>query len=138
MTRKGRFKSMGAGILDSKQRPATMGDFLELNKKTDATVVRDSHPSVSIPNSAIAQSRISPPTRPSALQPEINKLGLSNKPSGSERVTRLHVHIRKDLADALFQEVFRRKTDGSVPNKNSTQRVIIEQALEAYFNKTKN
>jgi hypothetical protein len=52
-------------------------------------------------------------------------------------VTRLHVHIRKDLADALFQEVFRRKTDGSVPNKNSTQRVIIEQALEAYFNKTK-
>ena len=128
---------MGAEILDSKQRPATMGDFLELNKKTDATVVLDSYANVSMPYSAIAQNRISPPTRPSALQPEIKKPCLSNKPTGSERVTRLHVHIRKDLADALFQEVFRRKTDGSVPNKNSTQRVIIEQALEAYFNKTK-
>jgi|PlaIllAssembly_1097288.scaffolds.fasta_scaffold203357_2 hypothetical protein len=137
MTKKGRFKSMGAEILDSKQRPATMGDFLELNKKADATVVRNSQANVSMPNSAIAQNRISPPTHPSALQPEINKPGLSNKSTGSERVTRLHVHIRKDLADALFQEVFRRKTDGSVPNKNSTQRVIIEQALEAYFNKTK-
>ncbi len=128
MTQKGRFKAMGAEILDSKQRPGTMGDFLELNKKTDATVARDSHANVCMPNFAIAQNRISPPTHPSALQPEINK---------SERVTRLHVHIRKDLADALFQEVFRRKTDGSLLNKNSTQRVIIEQALEAYFNKTK-
>ncbi len=137
MTKKGRFKSMGAEILDSKQRPATMGDFLELNKKTEVTVVRDSHANVCMPNFAIAQNRISPPTHPSALQPEINKPGLSNKSTDSERVTRLHVHIRKDLADALFQEVFRRKTDGSLLNKNSTQRVIIEQALEAYFNKTK-
>jgi hypothetical protein len=73
MTKKGRFKSMGAEILDSKQRPGTMGDFLELNKKTDATVARDSHANVSMPNSAIAQNRISPPTHPPLCSSNGNK-----------------------------------------------------------------
>lgn len=128
---------MGAEILDSKKRPNTMGDFLELNKKTDATVARDSHANVSMPNSAIAQNHMAATAHGLLKAPSSVTLQEPSGPTDPDDVTRLHVHIRRDLADRLFEEVFRRKRDRSLPNKNSTQRVIIEQALEAYFNRTK-
>ena len=48
-------------------------------------------------------------------------------------ITRIHVHIRKDLADKLVEAVFNRKVNRSFQRKDATQRVIIEQALETWF-----
>ena len=138
MRKKGEFKSKGAQILAAGKRPDNMGDFLELNPKTDATVARDTRANAPILKSANAQSCISPPPPPLVRPPKTHQADPSDTSDGSKTVTRLHVHIRKDLADALFQEVFRRKTDASVSSKKATQRVIIEQALEGYLKGVKN
>jgi hypothetical protein len=50
-----------------------------------------------------------------------------------EKVNRLHIQIRQDLAEALFKLVFRRKSDPNIEGKRATQRAIIEEALENYF-----
>ena len=52
-----------------------------------------------------------------------------------EAVERIHVHIRKDLADKLIEMVYARKRDGKVKKRKASQRHIIEQALEEYFAK---
>ena len=53
----------------------------------------------------------------------------------SEVVERIHVHIRKDLADKLIEMVYARKREGKVKKRKASQRYIIEQALEEYFAK---
>ena len=50
-----------------------------------------------------------------------------------EKIERLHVHIRKDIADRLLEMVFKRKCDRKMKKHRATQRVIIEEALEEYF-----
>ena len=58
----------------------------------------------------------------------------SHPPAPAEQtLTRLHVQIRKDLADQLLERLFQLKRSLNHPNKNATQRAIIEAALEAYF-----
>ena len=52
-----------------------------------------------------------------------------------EAVERIHVQIRKDLADKLIEMVYARKREGKVKKRNASQRQIIEQALEEYFAK---
>lgn len=52
-----------------------------------------------------------------------------NQDTGPEEVERIHVQIRKDLADKLFGQIYALKREG----KKATQRHIIEQALEQYF-----
>ena len=52
-----------------------------------------------------------------------------------EAVERIHVQIRKDLADKLIKMVYARKREGKVKKRNASQRQIIEQALEEYFAK---
>ena len=49
----------------------------------------------------------------------------------NDRLERIHVQIRKDLADKLIEMVYVRKREG----KKATQRHIIEQALKEYFAK---
>jgi len=127
MRKNNTFRSKGAEILAHRKGLDNMGDFLELNKKTDVTVTQKKRPNAPIPESAIAQSRNVPPTHPRQASK------LSNRYIDTVEVTRLHVHIRRDLADRLFEEVFSRKWDRSVPNKFATQRVVIEHALDAYF-----
>ncbi len=61
----------------------------------------------------------------------------SNRPT-SEKIERLHVHIRKDLADKLLEMVFKRKCDRKMKKHQATQRVIIEEALEEYFSNHNN
>jgi len=46
---------------------------------------------------------------------------------------RLHVHLRQDLADKLFEVVFKRKKNHNSKKSEASQRVIIEEALEMYF-----
>ena len=50
-----------------------------------------------------------------------------------EAVERIHVHIRKDLADKLIEMVYARKREGKVKKRKASQRYIIEEALEAFF-----
>jgi ethanolamine utilization protein EutQ (cupin superfamily) len=49
----------------------------------------------------------------------------------NDKLERIHVQIRKDLADKLIEMVYVRKRQG----KKATQRHIIEQALKEYFAK---
>lgn len=127
MTKKGKFKSKGSEILRSPSVPNTMGDFLDLEGKADVKSHKYSDVNMQLAQNAIAQNHISTKTHKNWHgNPQ-------STTSSAEELTRLHVHIRKDLADALFEEVFRRKTDRSVPNKNATQRVVIEQALTSFF-----
>ena len=52
-----------------------------------------------------------------------------------EAVERIHVQIRKDLADKLIEMVYARKREGKLAKRKASQRQIIEQALEEYFAK---
>ena len=52
----------------------------------------------------------------------------------SVKFARFHVHIRQDLADKVFEEVFERKKNKDKIKKEASQRAIIEEALELYFN----
>jgi hypothetical protein len=52
-----------------------------------------------------------------------------------EAVERIHVQIRKDLADQLIEMVYARKREGKVKKREASQRYIIEQALKEYFAK---
>ena len=52
-----------------------------------------------------------------------------NHKNAQDALERLHVQIRKDLADKLIQHVYTKK----LSEKKASQRRIIEQALEEYF-----
>ena len=122
--KKDRFKQKGQNILNS--RPNSMKDFLEGQK--DAQMRKD----------VIAQLH-------KTTRPQIHKSadvqhhndtsayisrGFSQH-TAPEELERIHVQIRKDLADKLIEIVYVRKREG----KKATQRHIIEQALEEYFAK---
>lgn len=50
----------------------------------------------------------------------------------TNRLGRLHIEIRYDLLQRLMQRVFQRKCDPKFKGR-STQRAVIEEALEDYF-----
>jgi hypothetical protein len=119
---KERFKKKGQSILGS--RPNSMRDFLE--DQQDAQMHKDaitqSHKATESQrrNYANAQNRnyTQNPNEP-------------NQDTGPEELERIHVQIRKDLADKLIEIVYVQKREG----KKATQRRIIEQALKEYFAK---
>jgi hypothetical protein len=120
MKKKDRFKQKGQNILNS--RPSSMKDFLEAQKDTQ------------MQKDAIAKSH-------KTTKPQIHKsanvqnLNYTQNSNGTERdndkLERIHVQIRKDLADKLIEMVYVRKREG----KKATHRHIIEQALKKYFAK---
>ena len=120
--KKERFKKKGQSILSS--RPNSMRDFLEdqKDKQMQKDTIAKSHKTTKpqIHKSANVQSR---------------NYTESQNADGSERdndkLERIHVQIRKDLADKLIEMVYVRKREG----KKATQRHIIEQALKEYFAK---
>ena len=70
----------------------------------------------------------------------ITQISSENKDSETknvkpEAVERIHVQIRKDLADKLIEMVYSRKREGKLAKRKASQRHIIEQALEEYFAK---
>ena len=120
MKKKDRFKQKGQNILNS--RPSSMRDFLEDPK--DAQMHKG----------AIAQlHKISKPQKHKSA--DVQNLNYTQNSNGTERdndkLERIHVQIRKDLADKLIEMVYVRKRQG----KKATQRHIIEQALKEYFAK---
>jgi hypothetical protein len=118
--KKDRFKLKGQSILSS--RPNSMKDFLEDQKDTQ------------MQKDTIAKSNKT--TKPQKHKSaNVQSRNYTESSNGSERdndkLERIHVQIRKDLADKLIEMVYVRKREG----KKATQRHIIEQALEEYFEK---
>lgn len=60
-------------------------------------------------------------------------LHMNDQESNQNDIVRIHVHIRKDLADKVLEAVFQRKRNKGAVKKDASQRAIIEEALEMYF-----
>ena len=125
MKKKDRFKLKGQNILSS--GPSSMRDFLEGQQDTQMhkDAITQSHKATESQrrNYANAQNRnyTQNPNEP-------------NQDTGPEELERIHVQIRKDLADKLMEMVYALKREGKSKRKAS-QRHIIEAALEEYFAK---
>ena len=52
-----------------------------------------------------------------------------------EDLGRLHIQIRQNLIDKIVATVFKRKSNPKIIKRNATQRAVIEEALEMYFDK---
>ena len=50
-----------------------------------------------------------------------------------EKLGRIHIQIRQDLAESLLRLVYKRKSDPNIKGRRATQRGIIEEALESYL-----
>ena len=131
---KGKFKSKGASILKAKKSdPDSMTEFLE-DPTSQKTAGRSSAgPDAQNHNNAIAQTHTSAKAKTHKTHANNTTEALESNQPTPENIERLHVHIRKDLADRLLEMVFKRKCDQKVKKKEATQRVIIEEALEEYF-----
>ena len=133
--KKDRFKQKGKSILDS--RPNSMKDFLEDQKVTqmhkDAitllhkTTESQKHNCNNIQDTSVQKHKYTSAQNSNYTNTQNPKE--PNRDTGPERLERIHVQIRKDLADKLVEMVYARKREG----KKATQRLIIEQALEEYF-----
>ena len=124
--KKDRFKLKGQSILNS--RPNSMKDFLEdqrdaqMHKDVIARLHKTTKPQIH--KSAKVQSRNYTESQ-SADGPERD----------NDKLERIHVQIRKELADKLIEMVYVRKREGKLAKRKASQRQIIEQALEEYFAK---
>ena len=121
MTKKnGKFISKAESILKGQfLQPQTMDEFI-----TGSAVETDESPEREVSQlhkSAFTQKHIA--TSPQGQNP------------GSVQTERLHVHIRRHLADKLLEAVIARKRDPKHKRKDASQRAIIEEAMEEYFRK---
>jgi hypothetical protein len=127
--KKDTFKKKGQSILDS--RPNSMRDFLEGQKDTQMR------------KDAVAQlHRTTKPQKHKGANTQSRNYTKPQNSNGSdpdtapEELERIHVQIRKDLADKLVEMVYAQKRKGK-SKRRATQRHIIEQALKEYFGKEK-
>ena len=117
-----KFTSVGESILKGQQSgPGNMEEFLKDSKEK-------------------ATRKGTGPEDPSTKrEPQMHKNTFTQKPKSpfpqSHECERLHVQIRKDLADKIIEMAFRRKRDSKGRRKKATQRAIIEEALEEFFSK---
>ena len=108
---------------------ANIADFLEdIAKDTDKTV--DLHKDTTPLSSKSKNHQLHKPTK-SRLYKSTSTENIST--TGKERIGRLHIDIRQDLADRLLEMVYQRKRNPNIKGRVSTQRAIIEEALEQYF-----
>jgi hypothetical protein len=127
--KKGKFKAEGVSILNRKSSdPMSIKEFLKDSSPMDGLN------SENCKDTFAQDCKISKANDCEEFESlKINRF--HDKGAQSEGVTRLHVHIRKDLADKILETVFKRKRDRKIMRKDATQRIIIEQALEDYFKK---
>jgi hypothetical protein len=120
MTSQDKFTEKGHSIL--KGSAYSMRDFIE-DKPSKGQMHKDT--------SAQRHSTAKPQIH-SEAKPQMCKVTNEQncKPEALvDAVERIHVQIRKDLADRLIQMVYSRK----LSKKRASQRSIIEQALEEFF-----
>lgn len=124
MTAQDKFTDKGHSIL--KGSVYSMKDFIE-DKPADAQTHNVS--SAQVHNTA-------KPHKHSGAEAQMRKdtIAQNCKPEAyMDAVERIHVQIRKDLADRLIQMVYSKK----LSKKRASQRDIIEQALKEYFDRNK-
>ena len=136
--KKDRFKQKGQSILSS--RPNSMKDFLEDHQDTqmhkDAitqlhkTTESKKHNCNNIQDTSVQKHKYT-----SAQNSNYTNTQNPKEPNrDTDELERIHVQIRKDLADKLVEMVYARKRTGK-SKREASQRHIIEQALEEYFAK---
>ena len=131
---RGKFKSKGASILKARRSsPESMTEFLKDPTIKPTAGQSSAGPDEQNHNNAIAQTHTSAKAKTHKTHANNTTEALESNQPTPENIERLHVHIRKDLADRLLEMVFKRKCDQKVKKKEATQRVIIEEALEEYF-----
>ena len=132
----GKFKSKGSDILKAKAAPNSMNEFLEDIPEKTPQLQEDSvaqlHKTTDPQNHNFTRAQNRNDTKPQI--PDENQYSAS-KNMEPEVVERIHVQIRKDLADKLIEMVYARKREGTLAKRKASQRQIIEQALEEYFDK---
>jgi len=134
--KKGKFKSKGASIIKGKQSGLkSMKEFLEDSNRIAPSGRFNTDSKPQNHKNTFAQDRIFSKANNDNPFENLKIENAHAKGSQPEGVARLHVHIRKDLADKVLETVFKRKRDRKIMRKDTTQRVIIEQALEDYFDK---
>jgi len=136
---KRKFKSKGTSILKPQNSsPESMKEFLW--DRTTKTTTEQNGARLNPPNhkSAITQIHTSAKIKSHKIPTIIKTESFESNCPTSEKLERLDVHIKKDLADKLLEMVFRRKCDRKMKKKQATQRVIIEEALEEYFSNENN
>ena len=128
------FKQKAADILNSNSGISNISEFLETDgkKKTHP----NKHPPANVDKHRYtdAQNHIVPNTKKTNV--DDYRHGGSTDNHSEDRLVRIHVHIRKDLADRLIEEVYLRKRNSQVNKKEATQRAIFEQALTDFFSRS--
>lgn len=118
----GKFKSKVENIL--RPKPGSMEEFINDTKKHKDTTPQ-LHESTDAQRGKSADDN---------FFQDINHQMHKTIKAQSHNSCRLHIQIRQDLVDRLLDMVFKRKLDPKIKNRDASQRVIIEEALEFYFN----
>ena len=70
--------------------------------------------------------------------PQLHNCANPEKPVGTNKKTtqyaRVHIHIRQDLFNKILDLALKRKKDRTTTTRKASQRAIIEEALEIFFN----
>jgi hypothetical protein len=132
--REGKFKSKGVNILKgSPTGPKSMTEFLAHPGEMDTSDHRRNMADVQRHNGTPAQKHRLRQSEQLRIPEDSGPVTDQIEDPVPNEIARIHVHIKKDLADKLVEAVFNRKRDRSCQRKDATQRVIIEQALETWF-----
>ena len=79
---------------------------------------------------SIKPEKVAPPAKKPA-NPQTHNSTLQT-PEPPARLGRLHIEVRVELVQQLMQRVYQRKCDPEHKGR-STQRAVIEEALDEYF-----
>ena len=139
MKSKGKFRSKGSDILKSPSpTPNSIHTFLANDHSLSDADHSHPPPNFTPHKASSAQKHNRTNTH---FHPNTSDSGGddSHPPTlAAGNINRLHVQIRKDLADKLLERVFQLKREPGRPKKAASQRAIIEAALEAYFERPQN
>ena len=117
-----KFKNKGRAILNGKERlPGSVEEFIkdEVETSDPAATTKYTNTHLQASSQILSQNIKSQSQDPP--KPDMEPLG------------RLHIEIQQDLMDQLLELVFMRKRDPYIKGRAATQRGIIEEALQLYF-----
>ena len=117
-----RFKNKGRAILGSREPlPGSVEDFIKDEAEALDPAATTKYTNTHLRVSSQTQSQAKESHSQDPPKPDMEPLG------------RLHIEIRQKLMDQLLELVFQRKRDPHIKGRAATQRGIIEEALQYYF-----
>lgn len=119
-----RFRRKGRAILSGREPfPSSVQDFIRDETETlDPATVPNKNANTHLHTSISTQSI-----------PNFESQNQDLPKPDAEPLGRLHVEIQQDLMDQLLELVYQRKRDPFIKGRAATQRGIIEEALQHYF-----